>query len=346
MEMINYGRQHIDNLDIEAVKDVLNSEFLTMGPKIEDFEYALTKLTDFNYTVCVNSGTSALHAACWVVGIKQGDEVIVPSMTFVATANAVLHCGGTPVICDINPDTLLIDIDSVKKCITSKTKAIIAVDYAGQQCDYKALKELGITIIADACHSFGMMNKYADYICYSFHPVKHITTGEGGAVQGYNVEDEMKLKAFINNGRYGIMSYHIGYNYKMSDIQAALGLRQLNKYGWMIEERRQIAEKYNFYLSNGNLKQLSIVNKHSYHLFVVKVDDRLDFIPRMYHKGINCAVHYLPLYQHKHLRCDCKNFPNTESIKDNIVSLPIYPGLTEDEQDYVIEVLNDYGSDG
>jgi len=363
--MINYGKHYIDEEDIKEVTKVLKSEFLTTGPVIEQFENQLTNYTGYKYAIVVNSGTAALHAALFAAGVGPGDEVIVPALTFIATANAVLYLGAKPVFSDIDQDTLLIDIDNVKKLINSNTKAIIAVDFAGQQADYTSLRLIcdnhSLILISDACHSLGKINYIAlnqipDYVCLSFHPVKHITTGEGGAVLTKYSYFAKKIRAFINHGRYDGIAFHVGYNYRMSDIQAALGMSQLKKLNKFIIRRNEIAAIYEKELNYCSLKKVNQLEKgysflknneimrHVYHLYVIKLSGNRDFfIQQMKENGIQCTVHYMPVYNHilydKWLDESEKNCKNTELIKDKIVSLPIYYSLTDEYVNKVITLV-------
>lgn len=349
--MIEYGKQYIDDDDIEAVSQVLKSDFLTTGPIIEEFEKDICDYTGYKYCSVVSSGTAALHCAMFALGIKPGDEVIVPAITFIATANAIRYQGGTPVFADVDPETLLIDVASVNNLITDATIAVIAMDYAGQQCDYKELKSLcdykGLFLIADACHSFGAIkakdrNQLADLVCYSFHPVKNITTGEGGAVLSkIGVFDKM-IKSFRNHGRYGLESKHIGYNFRLPTINAALGISQLKKISLFLEERKLIAQRYDNELDYCNLKK---VNNHVYHLYVIKVRNRDLFIQSLKLEGINCGVHYIPVYEHpiyqKYFKESFFNCPNTEEVKKQIVSLPIFFSLTYQQQEHIIKSVKE-----
>ena len=280
---IPYGRQQIDEDDIQAVVKVLRSDWLTTGPKVSEFEQAVADFVGAKYAVAVNSGTAALHAAMYAIGIGPGDEVILPPMTFAATANAVVFQGGTPVFADVDPDTLLIDPNEVEDKITPRTKAIVAVDYAGQPCDYDALRAIaernGLFLVADACHALGAEYKgkkvgtLADLTVFSFHPVKHITTGEGGMVTTYDPEFAERMRMFRNHGitrnpskflnanspmpsapcsnlhapcdmPFYYEMHDLGYNYRITDLQCALGLSQLKKLPNFLERRREIATCY------------------------------------------------------------------------------------------------------
>lgn len=264
--MIPYGRHFVEEDDIAGVVEVLRSDWLTTGPKVEHFERAFADLVSAKYAVAVSSGTAALHAAMFALGIGPGDEVIVPAMTFAATANCVVFQGGTPVFADVDPETLLIDPLSVSDRITPKTKAIIAVDYAGQPCDYDALEAVAeghnLTLVADACHSLGARYKerpagsLASLSAFSFHPVKHITTGEGGMIATDDPKLAERMRIFRNHGittdhrqreKQGSWFYEmqeLGYNYRITDFQCALGISQLRKLPGWIALRREIAIRY------------------------------------------------------------------------------------------------------
>ena len=242
--MLPYGRQTIDQSDIDCVVDVLkNSNYLTTGPKVKEFEAALCNYTGMKHAIVVSNGTTALHCATYAADIKPGDEVIVTTLSFVASANAILYQGGTPIFADIEPDTMNIDVDKIEPLITDKTKAIIAVDFAGQLCNYRKLRKLAdkynLIIIEDAAHSIGVTrSNYVDLITYSFHPVKTITTGEGGAIMTNNEYFANKMRIFRNHGidadyknRY--LHYYsmteLSNNYRLKDIQFELGIKQLKK---------------------------------------------------------------------------------------------------------------------
>ena len=374
--MLQYGRQSVSDRDIEAVKKVLLSDFLTTGPAVEKFENALAKFCGTKYAACVNSGTAALHSMYESIGLNIGDEVIVPSITFAATANAALYCGAKPVFVDVDSDTLLIDIKAVEENISIKTKIVTGMDYAGQPANYRSLYELetnsesNFNIFADAAHSLGAKqnNKssgsLADASSFSFHPVKGITSGEGGAITTDNPEIYKKVKIFRNHGinadyrqredevtwEYGIGE--IGFNYRLSDIHAALGLSQLSDINMNLKKRRKIAESYDRSIDSitgitkiGTLDE----NDHSYHLYVIKLDldkfkvGRYEFFQAMRAENIGVNVHYVPLYQHplySEFGFTAKDFPNSTYVYERILTLPIWPGMTDDDVNSVIIALN------
>ena len=261
--LLPYGRHDIDDDDVAAVVAVLRSDWLTGGPAVGEFERAVARVAGADEAVAVNSGTAGLHAAMFALGVGPGDEVIVPPMTFAASANAVIYQGGTPVFADVDPDTLLLDPSRVEAAVTPRTKAIVAVDYAGQLCDYDALRGVaasrGLPIVADSCHAIGAEDRgrrigaLADLAVFSFHPVKHVTTGEGGAVATTQPELAARMRAFRNHGitvdhhqrsAQGSWKYEIvdlGFNYRLSDIQCALGAAELAKLPARLVRRQAIA---------------------------------------------------------------------------------------------------------
>ena len=295
--MIPYGRQSLDDDDLKAVIEVLRSDWLTTGPKVAEFEAALARYVGAKYAVAVSSGTAALHAAMYALGIGSGQEVIVPAITFAASANCVVYQGGTPVFADVVADTLLIDPQDVERRITPQTKAIIAVDYAGQPCDYAALKDIAhrhhVSLVADACHSLGAtyrggsVGSLADMSAFSFHPVKPITTGEGGMITTDQEEYANRLRLFRN---HGITSDHrqreaqgswfyemvdLGYNYRLTDFQCALGLSQLQKLPRWVARRQEIARQYDAACAGiQGITPLAVQSgvSHAYHLYVVRVN--------------------------------------------------------------------------
>jgi perosamine synthetase len=374
--MIPYGRQYIDAGDIQSVIEVLRSDWLTTGPKIEEFERIFADVVGAKYAVAVNSGTAALHSAMYALGIGPGDEVIVPAMTFASTANCVVFQGGVPVFADVNPDTLLIDPFSVEDRISPKTRAIIAVDYAGQPCAYDNLmgiaEKYNFVLVADACHSLGAgykeqrVGSLALLNAFSFHPVKHITTGEGGMVTTDDSNLAEKMRIFRSHGitadhhqraTQGSWFYEmvdLGYNYRITDFQCALGISQLKKLPEWIEKRREIACRYDEAFQNiSRAKPLSIQNEtfHAYHLYVVQLDldgtnlDRNTVFSKLREAEIGVNVHYIPVHLHPFYRKRFDTHPGmcpvAERAYERIISLPMYPALAHEDQHHVIETLGD-----
>ncbi|MBL7085880.1 MAG: UDP-4-amino-4,6-dideoxy-N-acetyl-beta-L-altrosamine transaminase [Candidatus Cloacimonetes bacterium] len=372
--MIPYGKQWIDDDDIQSVVDVLKSDWLTTGPKIDEFEQAVANFTGSTYAVAVSSGTAALHAAMFAINIQSGDEVIVPAMTFAATANCIVFQGGTPVFADVDPYTLLIDTLDVERKINASTKAIISVDYAGQPADYDVLNQIadknGLVLVADACHAIGGSYKerpvgsLAGLNAFSFHPVKHITTGEGGMITTDNEDFSRRMKIFRNHGittdhrqraEQGSWFYEmmeLGYNYRITDFQCALGISQLKKLPQWIKRRQKIAKQYDdAYKNNEYIQPLSIASnvKHAYHLYVVRVKfERLginkdDLFVLLRKNGIGVNVHYIPVYFHPYYQT---NFglkkglcPVAEEAYNEILSLPIFPKMIDQDIDKVIDMF-------
>ncbi len=382
--LLPYGRQMIRPEDLRAVSDTLVSDWLTTGPKVREFEQAFARFTHAGEAVAVNSGTAALHTAMHALGVGPGDEVIVPALTFVASANCVIYQGATPVFADVERDTLLIDPNDVAAKITPRTRAIIAVDYAGQPCDYDRLRAVaqrhGLGLVADACHSMGasynqrFVGTLADLNVFSLHPVKAMTTGEGGMVTTESFEIAHRMRCFRNHGvtsnhcqreRQGAWRYdmaELGFNYRLSDIQCALGLSQLRWLSGFIEQRRAIARRYDDAFANlpgVNPLALRSGRQHSYHLYVVRLDedclsvDRGRIFAALKAEGIGVNVHYLPVYLHSYYR---ERFgtrpglcPAAETAYEQILSLPLFPGMTDGDVNDVIEavwkVVTHYGID-
>jgi len=363
-----YGRQSIDEDDIAAVVEVLRSDWLTTGPRVGEFERALADATGTREAVAVSSGTAALHLTMLALHIGPGDEVIVPTLTFAASANCVAYCGGTPVFADVCADTLLIDPDDVARRITPRTRAIVAVDYAGQPCDYPALRELadehGLALVADACHSLGgaldgrPVGSLADLTCFSLHPVKNITSGEGGAVV---TDDELlgrRLRSLRNHGvtsdrreraEAGAWFYEmveLGFNYRLSDIGCALALSQLRKLPAFIARRQQIAALYDAALQ-GTAGATPLVTRpgvsNAHHLYVVRCPARDSVFAALRAAGIGANVHYIPVHLHPYYRerlgtapGDC---PVAEAAYAEIVSLPVFPQMTDDDVTFCVDAL-------
>lgn len=368
--MIPYGKQTIEQDDIQAVVDVLKSDFLTTGPKIAEFEQTVADYVGAKYAVAISNGTSALHAACFAAGIGPGDEVITTPLTFAASANCVLYCGGTPVFADVDPKTYNIDPEDIRRKITDRTKAIIAVHLAGQPCDMDAIhsiaREHGLIVIEDGAHALGSVYKgkkvgsMSDMTTFSFHPVKPITTGEGGMIvtdkenfykkmvlfrsHGITRDDSMMTR---NDGPWFYQQFDLGYNYRITDIQCALGCSQMKKLDRFLARRKEIVARYNeaFADCDNIITPYQLSDTESgWHLYIVQVKncDRRQVFEAMREKGIGVNVHYIPVYMHPYYQehgYENVHCANAEEIYSHIISLPLYPGLTSEQQDYVIDTL-------
>lgn len=368
--MIPYGKQTIEQDDIQAVVDVLKSDFLTTGPKIAEFEQTVADYVGAKYAVAISNGTSALHAACFAAGIEPGDEVITTPLTFAASANCVLYCGGTPVFADVDPKTYNIDPEDIQRKITDRTKAIIAVHLAGQPCDMDAIhsiaREHGLIVIEDGAHALGSVYKgkkvgsMSDMTTFSFHPVKPITTGEGGMIVTDNEDLYKKMILFRshgitrddsmmtrNDGPWFYQQFNLGYNYRITDIQCALGCSQMKKLDRFLARRKEIVARYNeaFADCDNIITPYQLSDTESgWHLYIVQVKkcDRRQVFENMREKGIGVNVHYIPVYMHPYYQehgYENVHCANAEEIYSHIISLPLYPGLTSEQQDYVIDTL-------
>lgn len=369
-KMIPYGRQTIEEDDIQAVVDVLRSDYLTTGPKIAEFEKMVADYVGAKYAVAISNGTSALHAACFAAGIQPGDEVITTPLTFAASSNCVLYCGGTPVFADVDPKTYNIDPEDIRRKITDKTKAIIAVHLAGQPCDmdeiHKIAKEHDLIVIEDGAHALGSVYKgkkvgtLSDMTTFSFHPVKPITTGEGGMIVTDNEEFYQKMMLFRshgitrdenlmtrNDGPWFYQQLDLGYNYRITDIQCALGCSQMKKLDRFLARRKEIVARYNeaFADCENIVTPYQLPETESgWHLYIVQVKncDRRKVFEALREHGIAVNVHYIPVYLHPYYQehgykdVHCRN---AEEVYSHIISLPLYPTLTEEQQQYVIETL-------
>jgi UDP-4-amino-4,6-dideoxy-N-acetyl-beta-L-altrosamine transaminase len=375
MRIIPYGHQWIDEDDIKEVVKVLKSDWITQGPKVKEFEDALCKYTGAKYAVAVSSGTAALHIACLSAGIKEDDEVITSPITFVASANCVLYCGGRPVFADIQEDTVNIDPDEIKKKITKRTKAIIPVHFAGHPCDleeiYSIAKEHNLIVIEDAAHALGAEYKgskigsckYSDMTILSFHPVKSITTGEGGAVLTNNKEFYKKLSMFRNHGitkdknkmsRFNGPWYYemqeLGFNYRITDFQCALGISQLKKLDKFIQRRRDIVEIYGEAFKNNeyfDLPQETKYAKSSWHLYPIRLKNKYktkknEIFYELRKKQLGVQVHYIPVYYHPfYQRLGYKKglCPKAEEFYERKISIPLYQHMSNNDVKYVINVI-------
>ena len=372
--MLPYGRQWLDENDIAGVVEVLRSDWLTTGPKVAEFEAIFAESVGAREAVAVSSGTAALHAAMYVLGIGPGDEVIVPAMTFAASANCVIYQGGTPVFADVDKETLLVDPEQVEAKVTRRTRAIIAVDYTGQPCDYDALQAIArrydLILVTDACHSLGggykgsPVGSLADISVFSFHPVKLITTGEGGMISTDNPVYAEEMRRFRNHGittehhqrkAHGSWFYEmvdLGYNYRITDFQCALGMSQLQKLPGWVARRQDIARCYDAAFAElTSIQPLGIRSdiSHAYHLYVIRLDlltlraDRAALFTALRAEGIGVNVHYIPVHLHPYYR---ERFdtglglcPVAEAAYERIISLPIFPDMTDDDVYDVIAAM-------
>lgn len=371
---LSYGKQTVDESDIQAVVDVLKGDYLTTGPFVKEFENKVASYVGAKYAVAVSNGTAALHMACFAAGIKDGDEVIVSPMTFAASANAVLYCGGTPVFADIDPMTYNIDPNGIEAKITNKTKAIIPVDFSGQSVDMDRIKEIAdkhnLIIIEDAAHALGSEYKgtkvgsKADMVEFSFHPVKLITTGEGGIVTTNSEKLYKKMMIFRSHGitrekeilneNHGPWYYeqqYLGYNYRLTDFQSALGTSQMNKIEDFISRRREIVKLYND--SFKDLKEIvtpfeAEYSNSGWHIYVIKIKPELLTVTRkeifeaLQAENIGVNVHYLPVYLHPYYRnlgYEKGLCPNAEELYKNMITLPLFPSMSDKDVNDVVTAV-------
>ena len=373
--MLYYGRQFIDQDDIEAVVETLKSDLITCGPRVEELEKKLCEVTEAKYAVVVSNGTAALHLAAMAAGISEGDEVIVSSLTFAASSNCVLYCGGTPVFADIDPYTYNIDVESIKKLITPKTKAIVAVDFTGQAVKLNEIREIckehNLILIEDAAHSLGTyydgkaVGSIADMTTFSFHPVKTITGGEGGAITTNDEELYKKLHLLRSHGitKSADEMVHptdaiwyqeqlmLGYNYRMTDFQAALLISQLKKLPAFSMRRKEIVEKYDdafVMMPQLRIQREILESDTTRHLYVIRlVLDQLNCTRREFFDAL-CAenvcpqVHYIPVYWHPYyesLGYEKGLCPNAESFYEEAMSIPLYFSMTDKDVEDVITAV-------
>ncbi|HHV71414.1 MAG TPA: UDP-4-amino-4,6-dideoxy-N-acetyl-beta-L-altrosamine transaminase [Clostridia bacterium] len=369
-----YGRQWIEEDDLQAVVDTLNSDYLTTGPKIKEFEEKLAAYVGAKYAVAVSSGTAALHAACYAAGIKEGDEVITTPISFAASANCILYQGGIPVFADINPQTYNIEPKEIEKKITKKTKAIIPVDFTGQPAALDEIKSIaekhGLIVIEDAAHALGAKYKgkkigsIADLTEFSFHPVKHITTGEGGVITTNDENYYQKLTLFRthgitrdralmteNEGEWYYQQLELGYNYRITDIQCALGISQLNKLDRFISRRKEIAAKYNEAFKDVEgiiIPYQSEKADSSWHLYIIQLEldklsvGRKEVFEALRAENIGVNVHYIPIYYHPYYqKLGYKKglCPNAEKLYERIITLPLFPKMTDQDVEDVIQAV-------
>jgi len=369
-KMLPYGRQWLDEGDIEAVVRVLRSDWLTTGPKIAEFEEAFAAQVGSAHAVAVSSGTAALHAAAFAAGIGPGDEVIVPPMTFAASANCIRYQGAIPIFAEVQPNTLNLDPVRAEAAITERTRAIITVDYAGQPSDLDELRALAdqhhLILIEDGCHALAATYRgrpvgcLADLTAFSLHPVKHITSGEGGIVTTDDMEMAARLRIFRNHGITTVPSQReaagswyyemveLGYNYRLTDFQCALGMSQLKKLADWVARRREIAARYTAAFSAVPEIEVPTVlpdRKSAWHLYVIRLDleslrvGRTEIFKALRAENIGVNVHYIPVPWHPYyqkLGYAKGQWPVAEGAYERLMSLPIWPGMADRDVDDVI----------
>jgi perosamine synthetase len=372
--LLPYGRQSIGEDDIQAVLDTLRSDWLTTGPKIAEFEEAFAAWVGARYAVTFSNGTAALHGAVFAAGVEAGDEAITTPLTFAATANCILYQQGAPVFADVVPDTLTIDPDQVVASVSPRTKAILPVDYAGHPADLAAIAKIadshGLTVIEDACHALGAeyrgrrVGGIAHMTVFSFHPVKHLTTGEGGMVTTDNAALADALRKFRNHGissgardRQQAGQWHyemvlLGYNYRLTDIACALGLQQLKKLDANLARRREIAAQYSSALRHVAGVKVPAVREDvlpAWHLYPIKLDrsqlpaGRAEVFKALRAENIGVNVHYIPVHMHPYYRerfgYRGGEFPVAENAYENLISLPMFHGMNDGDVEDVVRAV-------
>lgn len=382
MKPIPYGRQNITKEDIEAVTEALQSDYLTQGPRITTFEKEFSDYCNAKYTVLVSNGTAALHLCAMALGVKEGDKVITTPITFVASANGFRYCGAEIVFSDIDPDTYLLDLDKLESLLKASPKGtykgVVPVDFAGYPIHAEKLRkiadEYGLWIVEDACHSPGGYfkdskgetnlcgsGKYSDMTVFSFHPVKHIATGEGGAITTNNLELYDRLSLYRthgitknidlmekNDGGWYMEMIDLGYNYRITDFQAALGSSQLKRNPDGVIRRNEIASIYNSAFVNIKGIKTPYIEEgvlHAFHLYVIQVENRKGLYDFLRTQNIFAQIHYIPAHlmpYYKQFGWKAGDLPVAESYYDKCISLPMFPTLTSEEQAYVIEKVKEF----
>lgn len=369
---LSYGHQYIDEADIQAVTEVLKSDFLTCGPKVSELEQALCGLTGAAHCTVVSNGTAALHVACLAAEIGPGDEVITTPITFAASSNAILYCGGTPIFADIDPKTYTVSPESIERCVTERTKAVIAVDFTGAACDYDAIRRIcqkhNLLLIEDAAHSIGTtyqgtpVGNIADLTTFSFHPVKTITAGEGGAVLSKDDKLAKRVELFVRHGitrdpellqdhsnsNWYYEQQFLGYNYRLTDIQCALALSQLKKLDRFAVRRKELVRRYNEAFSEipEIIVQEEVEGSDTVrHLYILCLDfsrlkcGRKEFYDAMQAENIGVNVHYIPVYwfpYYQSLGYGKGLCPNAEAYYESSMTLPLFYSMSDQDQDDVI----------
>lgn len=373
--LLPYGRQAVDEADIQAVVDVLRSDWLTTGPRVAEFEEAFAAFVNAKFAVSFSSGTAALHGAAFAAGLREGDEAITSPMSFAATANCVLYTGARPVFADVCSDTLNIDSDQVRAAITPRTRALLPVDYAGHPADLDAIAELadehGLTFIEDACHALGARHRdrrvggISHMTVFSFHPVKHLTTGEGGMVTTDRPEFAEKLRSFRNHGissdarqrqasgQWFYEMVSLGFNYRLTDISCALGLSQMTKLEQNLSRRSEIAAIYSKAFRDIPGLILPSVRdgmEPAWHLYPVRVDlthlrvNRAEIFRALRAENIGVNVHYIPIHLHPYYRERFGyvggEYPISETAYESLISLPMFHGMSDQDTADVIEAVS------
>ena len=375
-EKISYGKQWINEEDKNAVLETLGSDFITCGPKVKEAEKAIAEYTGAKYAVAVANGTAALHCACIAAGIGAGDEIITTPLTFAASANCALYCGAKPIFADVDSDTYNIEPENIEKCITEKTKAVVVVDFTGQAVKINEIRKIcdkyGLVFIEDAAHAIGtsyngkQIGSLADMTCFSFHPVKTVTSGEGGAVTTNSEElykklilahthgithDEKLMEEPVHEGPWYYEQIFLGYNYRMTDFQAALLLSQLKRLELFKKRRKEIVKRYDEALKNipEIILQKEIPESDTCrHLYIIRLDlDRLtctrrQFFDAMSAENVQCQIHYIPVYwfpYYQQLGYQRGICPAAEKIYKEIMSIPLYPKMTDQDVDDVIHAV-------
>ncbi len=362
MKTIPYGKQWIGKDDIKAVEKVLRSNFITQGPKIQEFEKALAKKVGAKYALVFNSGTAALQASYFALGLGKDDEFITTPNTFAATANAGVYLGAKPVFVDIEKNTGNIDISKIKKQISKRTKLIAPVDYGGYPANLKEIQKLArkhkLFVVEDSSHALGAKYKgekignckFSDISIFSFHPVKHITLAEGGAITTNNKSFYQKMFAFRTHGFIKGRMHYLGYNFRITDIQAALGFSQLKKLDFFVKRRREIAKIYNRKFKNNpyfDFLEEEDKIQSSYHLYPIRLKDKYKnkkdkIVAVLKRNGLGVQIHYIPVYLHPYYqKLGYKKglCPNAEDFYKREISIPMYPRMTDKEVDYVVKII-------
>ncbi len=354
--MISIAKPLIGEEEKSAVMRVLDSGMLASGPRTEEFEKKFAEYVGTKYAIATTSGTTALHLGLLALGVTRGDEVILPAFSFIATANVALFCDAVPVFCDVDSKTFNIDPGKIEKLITKKTKAIMPVHLYGQAADMKPIEEIAekhsIHIIGDACQAHGatydgnMIGSFGDVECFSFYPTKNMTTGEGGMVTTNSDESAELIISLRNHGRektkWGYEHGRLGYNYRMTDIGAAIGLEQLKKLPKNVQMRQNNADYYDRHLFNVETPYIIPKARHAYHQYTIKSKNRDALIQNLKKNEIGYGIYYpQPLHTYKHLQKYAhKDLKISEKLGTEVVSLPVHPALTRDELEKIVDVIN------